>query len=104
MSITFSPSGKESEQDVSMSNCNAFAVLALLDIETDYCGNITSEEMIQKIDAIVSVKSHVVEPSIDKEEGHATMIFGGRSENYLLTRLQQLRDLAVKNPGRLCWG
>lgn len=104
MSITFSPQGKSSELDINMSNTNARAIMDLLDIEVDYCGTIKSTDLIAKIDAVVSVQSHVQQPFINEEEGCATIIFCGRDEKYIKQRLQQLRTLAVEYPGNICWG
>lgn len=103
MSITFSPEGNY-EEGINMANGNAYAVMDLLKMETDCCGSIMSSELIRLIDDVKSVDSHVESLRIDQTPGHATMISCGRSEDYLWTRLNQLRDLAVANPGRITWG
>ena len=104
MSITFSPSGSGSNDDfVNMANGNAYAVMHLIGMETECCGSIHSEELIAKIDAVTSVKSHTAPTIIDREPGHATMICCGRTEEYLLERLRQLKEMAVKYPGIISW-
>jgi len=103
MSITFAPAGKS--DGINMANGNAMAVMSLLGMDVEYCGTIKSEDLIRRIDEVTyqSVRNHSRNPSISQNPGCATMIDCGRSEDYLMERLYQLRDLAVKNPGTICW-
>lgn len=106
MSITFCPSGVgHCEEGINLSNANAMALMSVLGVEPDYCGIISSAELISRIDAVnsASIGAAVVEPSIDRTPGHATMICCGRSREYLEERLQQLRDLATQYPGDISW-
>lgn len=104
MSITFSPTERHDVEGVNMANGNAYAVMNLLQMEADYCGRIHSSELIERIDSVVSVSDQVRNPEVSQKPGCATMIFCGRSEEYLLGRLQQLRELAIAHPGFISWG
>ena len=106
MSITFCPSGMgHCSEGINMSNANAMAVMAVLGMETEYCGFIESAELIRRIDDVnpAAITRGVVEPSVDQTPGHATMISCGRSRGYIEERLTQLRQLAKDSPSGISW-
>lgn len=104
MSITFSPSNDYDKECLNVSNSNAYAILEVLGIEPYYCGSIEASELIEKIDSVTSVQSAVVEPTIEQIPGHATIIDCGRTEEYLIRRLRELRRMATNFPNqKIVW-
>lgn len=103
MSITFGPSGEG--ECVQMSNANALAIMSVLGMKREYCGIISSADLIGRIDNVsrASIAAATQEPRVDKTPGYATIVSFGRSREYVEMRLQELRDLATKNPGKISW-
>lgn len=104
MSITFSPSENMEHDGINMANGNAYAIMSLLKMEPECCGRISTEELIEKINAVTSTAPIVKESTIDAQPGCATIIDCGRTHEYVVGRLWELRCMAINNPGYISWG
>ncbi len=94
MSITFYPSGKHDDDDLSLnvSNSNGMMLLRNLGIEADYCGSVTPELLLYAIAHSDPIDSGTV-TVIEKGEG-ATMYDMGVRPGYMAEKYAILTEIA----------
>ena len=99
-------------REVNVSNSNAHQILGVLGLDSDNLfGSLSGSEfralcaraMIRMNNTREGKRLNEAVPScVDASPGQATMIYGGREENYLLNRVQALLE-AFKESEEVCW-
>ena len=82
--------------EVNVSNVNARAILAALDIEFDYCGGINREDLIARCEIALAIgtPSTYTRPTLRVDN----YVEFGIDEEYLIDRITRIRDLAATFP------
>lgn len=82
--------------EVNVSNVNARAILAALDIPWDDCGGINREDLIARCEIALAIGTPQTYTRPTVTVGNYTMC--GIDEDYLIHRITQIRDLAATLP------
>jgi len=99
MSVSFyhyDESTRTFSDEVNVSNINARAILAALDIPWDDCGGINREDLIARCEIALAIGTYdeYVRPTVTV--GNYTEF--GADSDYLVDRITRIRDLAATFP------